>query len=203
MVNRAFDPGVPGVIEALRDATRSRHARLAASSAMVRLFDSAYTVSEYRTHLGRLLGLFEPLERAVADATDPADPGYAIQRSRDLREDLHIMGATAKEIDALERCHQLPPIVSAGLAGYTYVILGSMLGGKIIVERLRAVLGPDASFLFYGDANGRSEAVWASFRSELEESGESDVPMICATAVGIFDAYAAWLSDPPRLAGGR
>jgi heme oxygenase len=126
MLNRVSDPGVPGVIEALRDATRARHASLVASSAMVRLFDSAYTLSEYRAHLGRLLGLFEPLERAVADATDPADRGCTIQRSSALREDLRIMGATARGIDALERCHQLPHIASAGLAGYTYVILGSM-----------------------------------------------------------------------------
>jgi len=202
MLNRVSDPGVPGVIEALRDATRARHASLAASSAMVRLFDSAYTLSEYRAHLGRLLGLFEPLERAVADATDPADPECTIQRSSALREDLRIMGATARDIDALERCHQLPHIESAGLAGYTYVILGSMLGGKVIVRRLRAVLGPDASFLFYGDGNGRSEGLWASFRSELEENGESDVEMICATAVSIFDAYTAWLSEPLPLAGG-
>jgi heme oxygenase len=167
---------------------------------MVRLFDSTYTLSEYRAHLGRLLGLFEPLERAVADATDPADPG-CIQRSSALREDLRIMGSTTRDIDALERCHQLPHISSAGLAGCTYVILGSMLGGKVIVRRLRAVLGPEASFLFYGDGNGRSEALWASFRPELEETGENDVEMICATAVGIFDAYAAWLSEPPSQVG--
>jgi heme oxygenase len=167
---------------------------------MVRLFDSAFTVSEYRAHLGRLLGFFEPLERAVADATDSADAG-CIQRSSALQEDLRRMGVTTRDIDALERCHRLPHIVSEGLAGCTYVILGSMLGGKIIARRLRAVLGPDASFLFYGDRNGRSDALWASFCSELEENRENDVEMICATAVGIFDAYAAWLSEPLSQVG--
>jgi heme oxygenase len=168
---------------------------------MVRLFDPAYTVSEYRAHLGRLLGFFEPLERAVADVTHAADPVFALQRSSSLSEDLRIMGATAGDIDALERCRQLPPITRAGLPGYTYVILGSMLGGKIIVKGLRAVLGPGASFLFYGDGNGRFEALWTSFCADLKANRTHDVQEICATAVGIFDIYTAWLSAPLSRAG--
>jgi heme oxygenase len=196
MLNRTLEPGTPGIIEALRCATRSQHASLAASPAMARLFHSAYTLSEYRAHLGQLLGLFEPLERAVADATNSEDVVHTLRRSSSLREDLRIMGATAGDIFALKRCRQLPPITRAGLPGYNYVILGSMLGGKIIVKRLRAVLGPDASFLFYGDGIGSFEPLWASFCADLDENGEHDVQEICSTAVGIFDAYAAWLSQP-------
>jgi heme oxygenase len=202
MLSRTLESGAPGIIEALRCATRSQHASLAASPSMARLFHPAYTVSEYRAHLGQLLGLFEPLERAVADVTNSEDVVGTLRRSSSLREDLLIMGATAGDISALKRCRQLPPITRAGLHGYNYVILGSMLGGKIIVERLRAVLGPDASFLFYGDGIGSFEALWASFCADLKENGEYDVQEICATAVGIFDAYAAWLS-PPLLQPGN
>jgi heme oxygenase len=189
------------VIAALRDATRSRHAQLGASPAMLRLFDAAYTIPEYRSHLGRLLGLFEPLGRAIARAAHPADPIRTLDRSGALREDLAIMGATVGEIDALERCRWLPPIEPAGLYGYAYVILGSMMGGKIIVRRLRHILGPVASFRFYGDGNARSEALWASFCSDLEEHGKDDIDAICGTAVAIFDAYSTWLSEPLGEAG--
>jgi hypothetical protein len=58
------------------------------------------------------------------------------------------MGATAIEMGALERCRWASPLDPAGLYGYTYVVLGSMMGGKIIVKRLRAILGPTASFHF-------------------------------------------------------
>jgi heme oxygenase (biliverdin-IX-beta and delta-forming) len=170
---------------------------------MARLFDATYTISEYREHLGRLLGLFEPIERAVADATQPGDPVRDLQRSSALRDDLRAMGATTRDIGSLERYQGLAPIDPGGLLGYTYVILGSMMGGKIIVKRLRAVLGADASFRFYGDGNGRPEALWASFCSDLEEKGKGDVQAICATAVAIFDAYEAWLSGPQCLAGIR
>jgi heme oxygenase len=196
MLSRTLEPGTPAILEALRCATRSQHASLAASSGMARLFHPAYTVSEYRAHLGQLLGLFEPLERAAGNVTNSGDVVHTLRRSSSLHEDLRIMGGTAEDISALKRCRQLPPITRAGLPGYNYVILGSMLGGKIIVKRLRAILGPDASFLFYGDGIGRFEALWASFCADLKENSEHDVQEICATAVRVFDAYAAWLSQP-------
>ena len=69
-----------------------------------------------------------------------------------------------------------------------------MKGGKIIVKRLRSILGPAASFHFYGDGNEGSDSLWASFCSKLEAQGRENVEAICATAVAIFDAYAVWLS---------
>lgn len=196
MLNGTTGTVARGVIGALRDATRSRHANLGASPAMSRLFDAGYTVSEYRAHLGRLLGLFEPLECAVACAAKPHDPALVLEKSSALREDLTLMGATEIDIVGLERYHWVSPINPAGLLGYAYVILGSMMGGKIIVKRLRSILGPAASFHFYGDGNEDSEARWASFCSDLEEKGKNNVEAICSTAVDIFDAYAAWLSQP-------
>jgi heme oxygenase len=196
MLNGTFGSVAPGVIEALRDATRLRHTNLGANPAISRLFDPGYTIPEYRAHLGRLLGLFEPLECAVAYAAKPYDAVLALERSSALREDLKFMGTTAKEIGALERYRWVSPIDPAGLLGYAYVILGSMMGREIVVKQLRSILGPSASFHFYGDGNGSSKALWASFCSDVEENGKYNVKAICSTAVIIFDAYAAWLSQP-------
>ena len=189
------------VIDSLRDATRSRHAQLGASAAMLRLFAPNFTIPEYKAHLGRLLGLFEPLERAVSRAASGADSIRALGRSHALREDLRAMGATASDIDGLERRSWLPSIDPAGLYGYTYVVLGSMKGGKIIVNRLRSILGPAASLHFYGDGNEGSDGLWASFCSELEAHGRENVEAICSTAVTILEAYAAWLSRRIRQTG--
>jgi heme oxygenase (biliverdin-IX-beta and delta-forming) len=189
----------PSVIEALREATRSCHASLAASPSMSRLFDADYTIVEYRAHLSRLLGLFEPLERSVAYGRDLEAPGFSLRRSSDLRYDLRVMGATPTEMDRLERCPERPSIAGANLRGYNYVILGSMLGGKIIVRRLRAVLGPHASFRFYGDGNENYEQLWPSFCADIEEHWKNDTAAICAAALRTFEDYGAWLSQPlPR-----
>lgn len=201
MLPAAREPGVPGVIETLRSATRTRHAKLASCPAMVRLFDTGYSVSEYRFHLGRLLGLFEPLESAVAAAARPSDPVNSLRRSRELREDLQHMGITAKEIDKIERCRRIPLITTAGLPGYTYVILGSLLGGKIISRRLRAVLGPDVSLQFYGNEKTRYEELWAAFCQDLEANGRKNLPIIRDTAIALFDLYDGWFSETPSRTG--
>jgi heme oxygenase len=196
MFGTLVQPVESAVIEALREATRSRHAQLGASPAILRLFAVDFSIPEYRAHLGRLLGLFEPLERAVACAANSKNPVCTLERSSALREDLTIMGASASDIERLERCSWLPSFDPAGLYGYAYVILGSMKGGKIIVKRLRSILGPFASFHFYGDGNGGADALWASFCLELEAHEKENVEVICATAVAVFDVYAAWLSEP-------
>jgi len=201
MPDHSLERGEPSVIGALRDATRTLHENLGSNPAMLRLFAGDYTIPEYRAHLGRLLGFFEPLEIAVSRLGSTESSSLAIQRSSDLREDLHIMDATERDIDSLERCRTLPSISRAGLRGYTYVVLGSTLGAKVIVKQLRSALGPGASFRFYGDEEGRYQAAWTSFRSDLEEHGKNDVDAICATAVGVFDAYAAWFSEPPLRTG--
>jgi len=201
VLNHSSERGQPSVIEELRSATRALHESIGSSPEMLRLFDDDYSMAEYRVHLGRLLGFFEPLERIASRVTDVGRHACSLQRSSDLREDLRMMGATVSDIDGLERCQGLPPIPPGDLRGYTYVILGSMLGGRIIVKQLRAVLGQDASLRFYGDENSRFEAAWVSFRSDLEANGKNDIEVICATAVGVFDAYAAWFSKPITMIG--
>jgi heme oxygenase len=203
MLNRSSEPSVPSVIEALRDATRSRHESLASSPGMSRLFECDYTISEYRAHLARLLGFFEPLENTASHGANAEASPSVVRRSTHICEDLRVMGASAHDIAAIERCQRLPTFAPGGLSGYTYVVLGSTLGAKIIVKQLRAVLGPTASFRFYGDEDGLYQAAWSAFRSDLEGKGQNDVEPICATAVGIFDAYAAWFSEPLPGAGGR
>ncbi len=96
---------------------------------------------EYRTHLGCLLGFFEPLERAAVHAAGYPSP--VLQRSKDLRDDLNNMGASAEEMDAFERCPLIPCFPAAGLRGFLYVMRGSMLGGEIIARPLLTVLGSE------------------------------------------------------------
>lgn len=184
------------VIEALRQATGLRHQKVGENPAMTRLFDSDYTVSEYRSHLGRLLGLFEPLERAIGIAAGTNLIPHMAPRSHALHADLLAMGATERGIASLELYRGFESINPAGLQGCVYVILGSMLGAKIIVKQLRSVLGSQASYQFYGDADGQNAQRWKAFCLDLETAPVRDIDSICATAITVFDAYQEWLSEP-------
>jgi heme oxygenase len=204
MLNCGPGSETSSVIEALRVATRSRHASLASSPDMKRLFAADYSLAEYKSHLGTLLGLFEPLERAVVPASGAGFFLPLLQRSKDLRHDLRAMGASVEEIDAVKRCPCIPSFPPAGLRGYLYVMHGSMLGGEIIARQLRTVLGHRASCRFYGgNETHNCGPRWASFCADLEEHGKEDVQTICTTAVQVFDLYAEWLSLPFQQIGGR
>jgi len=181
------------MLDLLRTETRSRHAALGASAAMVRLFEPTYTAAEYRVHLGRMLGLFEALEDAALRGATPGDPAPPHRRSIDLRHDLRLMGVDAAGIDGFERCRTITQFSAGGMRGYTYVMLGSMLGGKLVVKHLRSVLGPAASLRFYGAGESGAIGLWETFCADLATAPHADARAICDTASAVFDAYAGWL----------
>lgn len=168
MLIRGPGQSIPSAFVALRSATCSRHTSLAPNPAMVRLFAAGYTLFEYRAHLGRMLGLLEPLERAPAHAASASHSLPAPERSKDLYDDLSTMGASADEINAFERCPCVPSLPTAVPCGHLYVMLGSMLSGETIVSRLCTVCGADASCRSYGGSEPRSnESHWTSLCSEI------------------------------------
>jgi heme oxygenase len=191
----------PAILDALRAATRSRHAMLGRSVAMVRLFEATYTIAEYRAHLGDLLGLFASVEAAASRVATPEDPA-PIRRSLDLRDDLATMGVTSACIDRLGEARIRVDFPAGGLRGFTYVVLGSMLGGRLIVKHLRTVLGPSASLQFYGAGGAGSIALWDAFCADLATARNADVRAICATASAVFDVYADSLSKHRHVSGG-
>jgi heme oxygenase len=191
--------GAPSVIEAVRRATKSQHEELASHAAMARLFSANYRVEEYRTHIGRLLGLYEPIERAFVRAGSEHAFNLHLRVSA-LRRDLFRMGATAEEVGELERRRPFPALTASGLLGYGYVLFGSMLGARVIVARLREVLGVKVSYCFYGADGVQTGELWESYCRSLERAGDVSATEISASAVEMFDAYAEWLSGNGKRA---
>jgi heme oxygenase len=160
---------------------------------MARLFTPNYGLEEYRTHIGRLLGLYEPLERVFVRAG--SEHAFSLHgRVSALRRDLVSMGATAEDVGKLERRRSFPALTASGLLGYGYVLFGSMLGARVIVARLRDVLGENASYCFYGADGVQTDELWEAFCRGLERAGNASATDISASAVEMFDVYAEWLS---------
>lgn len=180
----------------LREVTRSHHLALHEASLMRRLFATDYALAEYRTHLESMLGVVEPLERAAERSIDAALAPHFARRSKWLCEDLKAMGASSAEIGRVPRSH-IAPISPARVRGYLYVSLGSMLGGRIIAQRLRSALGTAASIRFYADGVGRADARWTSFCTELDDGARADADETCAGAIATFHAFTEWLAPRP------
>ena len=186
---------VPSVHHVLRAATASRHAAAGMVPAMRRIFSDDYTRVEYEAHLVRLLAFVDPIERIAARLMSVDDAMFFVRRAGALCEDLSAAGWTTGALDAVKPCDRLPALTRAGVPGYLYVMLGSMLGGRLIAQRLRRVLGPRTSTRFYGGGTGTMAVRWPAFCADLERREHSDMISICNAANATFDTYAAWIGS--------
>jgi heme oxygenase len=198
MDSQLLSARAPGVRETLRAATHARHAAVADTAPMRRLLATDYSLQEYRLHILRLLGFFEPLEHAVAFAVGPDSGRHLFRRAPALRMDLAASGYSQRDIEAAARCTTLPHVTAEGASGCLYVLLGSMLGGRMIAQHLRRVLGGQVSLQFYGAGAGESDERWTSFCHDLELQPGVNVRALCGAACATFDAYALWLQDGCR-----
>jgi heme oxygenase len=188
--------------DVLRAATRARHVAVGNLPGMRRIFADDYSSEEYAAHLARMLGFFEPLERVAADRLTAAAAPHFLPRAAALRGDLAHMGWTAAQIAAVERCASLPDVPPEGIFGYLYVVLGSMLGGRIIEQRLSGVLGARAGLRYYGEGSGASDDRWATFCCALDAADRERLGAICDTANAIFTAFERWMTieEQPQTA---
>ena len=169
----------PVAMAVLRAATADRHQRL--EDALDLLADDL-TLDRWRRTLVRLLGVVEPLERALDRTPPPVDDWPARRRAALLRAD-------AGDPDVVPPCAALPDVSTPGRAmGALYVLEGSTLGGRHVSAHVRRVLGAAAGvrwFTAYGDA---APARWASFRAA---AGRHDPEEMAAAAQATFDAFLA------------
>lgn len=181
------------ILQTLRDATRSAHARIEGSPAMLRLMSDDYTEPEYVQHLGRLLGFYEPFEAALAEGGADDEAPASQCRSRLLRRDLRTLGLARAQIQTLARCGKLPRVTGANLLGCLYVYEGAALGGQTIARRLRQTLPSTPSFAFYHQDAAGTGRRWRAFCLSLETRDAVSLRAICESAVAVFDTFENWL----------
>lgn len=156
----------------LRARTATAHQRLENA---LGLPYSILSAGDYADWLGRFLGLYEPLEGALASFRDwPSFTAARLQsQSARIRCDLAAMGVDARAMPraSTSLLPALPTFPHA--VGALYVMEGAKLGGRIILRDLDARLGAGigGARSFFG---GRGEAVppeWIAFRAALDRFG--------------------------------
>ena len=158
-----------------------------------------FSPAEYRAHLARLLGFYEPLESALARSAGDVRP--PLLRSRFLIADLLQLGLTLEQICALPRC-ELPSIASPGAFGALYVYEGAALGGQVIARRLQRFFRSERGFAFYRcDALGTRDR-WIAFCNSINAAAAENQAAICDAALAVFDAFCQWFErEDDRTAG--
>lgn len=146
------------VVERLRAETREEHDLIELALDWERRTASVGAYAEWLRRLHNFHGWWEPVVAGLVD-----DPLFFEPRRklRLLTRDLERLGAVVEAVDAPG-----PAFASRAEAlGSMYVLEGSTLGGKLIVRRVRDVLGFEAGYHDpYGD---RAGAMWRAFQARL------------------------------------
>lgn len=188
----------------LRDTTADAHRRVEA-----RLFPSGLAdEASYRTMLQVLLALHEPLETRLATVAGFAALGVdpaARRKSPRLRADLAAMGVASPDVPK----RPAPPVDDLATAlGVFYVLEGSTLGGRVLMDQVRTRLGavPVGFLAGYGDDTGR---YWRRTRTALVDGVSADPDPVAAAerlvagASATFDHLDGLLDDCGWPAPGR
>jgi len=183
-----------GVLQMLRSATAVQHKTL---EARLPLTHPELDLGTYTRIIQAYYGFHAPLQRQIetflgAEAFDPER-----QKTPALLKDLHALGLSTAQINALPLCTSLPTLDSeARLLGIMYVMEGATLGGqvlrRIIADRLAIGADNGGEFLdVYGRDTGR---LWKAFLKQLAGFDHPELnPQVVDAACATFASFEQWL----------
>lgn len=187
----------------LKSATMASPTKIEANPVLAKLTSQSLTPLEYKTILERYYGFFRPLEeKFVLNANHATIPSFDQRlRTQRLKSDLHALGASDAEIDALPVCDRLPALDNESeLLGVLYVMEGSNLGGMLISKHLKTLPFFSAeSGTFFGDDPQAVSARWKSFIEHLESRSTSlDEAATLNSASETFQKLDQWMERSVR-----
>lgn len=158
--------------------------------------------ARYVSFLKKIYGLHLPIEKAL-ERIDWAGSGVdfsARRRALLIETDLRDFGLSEGEIARLPLVRDLAPYgtIVEGL-GALYVLEGSALGGRVILNQLGASLGIGPAFggRFLSGHGPRGEPMWQSFVQALDRYGEADAEAdtVISTAIETFRLFGDWFAN--------
>jgi heme oxygenase len=191
----------------LRRATAETHSRLHALRAFSRLISGSLTLSEYSWLLARLYGVHAPLEARLRGVPAPwcydMDP-LSHANARLLDADLFALNGATSQIADLSTCVRLPVIGSPGaFVGCVYVIEGAGRGGRVMAQRLGALLGAGVTEgrRFFLGCPVADTSPWLRCCIAVERgAADGHIDAMIAVAVDTFGALENWLQERTEIA---
>jgi len=196
----------------LRGATRAAHAALDAHPALSTLLDGTLGPDGYRRLMSFLYAFYDRHDEMLGMACSRYElerHGFVYaQRSCILAADLRALGVDTDLVSSEEHA-TLPAIGSSStLAGYLYVLEGSMLGGAVLLkaaETMQLQRG-QAGFGYWQWCHDAGATRWRTTCDVIEKLADSDIARaeIIAAASQAFSTFSEWLEqwryEAPRTA---
>lgn len=179
----------------LKQATRINHQQL--EKAVVQKIKKIETRKDYIELLQHFHGYFgaleEKIDRLVVDGLD--EHQFQRRKATRLANDIETLGGTVKEKASED---DLPSIENYYQAlGALYVIEGSTLGGRVIVNLVKKQLKDptDKGFSFFNGYGDETENRWAAFKNLLDEAlnNKDGKKQLLEAADATFEKFKAWI----------
>jgi len=177
-----------GIRDEVRAATRAVHERLHQHGGLKAVADGTISRPAYRALLGHLYGFHLAVERAA---------GWSGWRSEALKADLAALGAPPEAIDALPLCARLPDLrTPERRAGALYVVEGSALGGRVLAQAVRPLLGEAEAGRRFFLVGGRPGA-WRACLDTMDRMASDAAARrrMIGAAEDTFAAFEVWLAE--------
>lgn len=196
----------------LRGATRAEHAALDAHPALSTLMDGTLSPEGYRLLMSFFYAFYDRHDDMLGMACSRYElerHGFVYaQRSSILAADLAALGVEANLVSSEEHA-KLPSIGSSStLAGYLYVLEGSMLGGGVLLKAAEVVQRQrgESGFGYWQWCHDAGAARWRITCNVIDILADSDIARaeIIAAASQAFSTFSEWLEqwryEAPRAA---
>ena len=154
----------------------------------------------YLDLLVTMLGVYEPLERALAGfAWESIGMDFRSRRKTpQLLRDIEIVSAGTMVDLRPDSADSDRPVVATSLAeaiGVMYVLEGATLGGQIIARELarRLAISPEDGGSFYSSYGGNRGAMWRQFCDAANRHCDADADRSQAAVRGAMAAFRHFL----------
>ncbi len=158
-------------LSALRVATDELHRKLHLHPLIVELLAHP-SFDTYRMVLQSFLSFYRPLEPTLVECCyrfGDEDQYFQTTRTEQLVEDLEALGWRSDRLTGPHEHVNLPQLKTRGaLVGCLYVVRGSALGGRAILERIGGHLSIENCRRFLMNDGVETQACWSAFHAYCE-----------------------------------
>lgn len=185
----------------LKSETSTAHRQLERNPCLSRLFQTDYSIGEYRDLIAKFYGFFSAIEPLIFDDLDPMNQPFVIHRRKTnlLAKDLSILDIDSVNSSVIPQCKHIPVLNSfARKMGALYVLEGSTLGGRIISKKLIDHFGSaiTPTLNYYESYGARVIDEWLSFQffmAERFDNKQIEIDQVISAAIETFSCLDRWL----------
>lgn len=164
--------GAGAFLQTLKRSTSALHELLESNKLLSAILKPGVTVQQYYCYLFLMKKVAEVYEAEVLPISAKALGGLGYKRASELiAEDLQVIGNQIPAGVKSEDFDLIKEITLPFALGFTYVMEGSKLGGKVIFKHIQGVLGFSESngAKFIADYGSNTGKYWREFLSLFSE----------------------------------